>query len=434
MESDPLGHIVIVPLIAFFVALFVRAIFSFLETSITALRLFKLKELAKSTHDYQNLFISLEKNPQRVLITILIISSCADVTAAALGTYVMEKIGERLHLSEGLGFSLGIGFATIAIIIFGEIIPKNFARKRSDNLFKSTLWIINGAYYFLSPLVTALLGFTDYIGSLTGKKQLSSQDAAGWASSEHEIRFLIEYIHENGLMEAEKSIMLQNVFELGNTPVREIMIPEIDIVYADVDTSLEQALIIFAQHQFTRLPVYQGNPSNIIGLVHLKDVFLLISGQQQKSLSELVRPIIFVPESVKVNQLLKDFRQQHLHMAMVLNEHGSITGLITLEDVLEEIVGDIKDEHEIKHSKIVEVTPDSWLVDASIELDDLENFFGTTFKREIASTLSGFLLEQFQHVPKKGEVILYNHFCFQVDSASKKRIQKILITKEKTVD
>jgi putative hemolysin len=431
MESDPLGSIIIVPLIAFLVALSIRAIFSFIETSITALRLFKLKELAQSTQQYQNLFVALEKNPHRVLITSLIISSCADVTAAALGTYVMEKVCERLHFSEGIGFSLGIGFATIAIIIFGEIIPKNFAKRHSDHLFRSTLWIINMAYYALSPLVTLLLGFTDYIASFAGRKDDLSQDAAmSWASSEHEIRFLIEYIHAHGLMDAEKSVMLQNIFELGNTPVREIMIPETEIVYADVNSSLEHALAIFAKHQFTRLPVYQDNPANIIGLVHLKDIFLLLSQHEHKPLSELVRPIIFIPESVKVNQLLKDFRQQHLHMAIVLNEHGSVTGLITLEDVLEEIVGDIKDEHEAKHSKITEVSHDSWLVDASIELEDLEEFLGIIFNKESAVTLSGFLLEKFQHLPEKGEVILYNHFCFQIDDASKKRIQKVLVTKE----
>lgn len=431
MESDPLSQIIVVPLIAFFAALFIRAIFSFLETSVTALRLFKLKELAQSTQNYQNLFIALEKNPHRVLITTLIVSSCADVIAAALGTHVMEKIGERLHLSEGLGFSLGIGFATIAIIIFGEIIPKNFAQWRSDNLFKSTLWIINGAYYILRPVVTVLLVITDGISSFIGKKPTSSHDGSDWVSSEHEIQFLIGYIHERGLIEAEKSMMLQNIFELGNTPVREIMIPETQVVYLDVDTSLEEALMIFARHQFTRLPVYKGNLSNIIGLVHLKDIFLLISRQQQKALFELVRPIIFVPESVKVNQLLKDFRQQHLHMAIVLNEHGSVTGLITLEDVLEEIVGDIKDEHETKNTKIIEINSSSWMVDASIELDSLERFLGITFITETATTLSGFLLEQFQHVPKKGEVVLYSHFCFQIDDASNKRIQKVLITKEK---
>lgn len=431
MESDPLGSIILVPLVAFLAALSVRAVFSFLETSITALRLFKLKELARSTQQYQNLFAVLETNPHRVLIATLIISSCADVTAAALGTYVMEKVCENLHFPEGIGFSLGIGFATMAIIIFGEIIPKSIARKRSDHLFRSALWIVNGAYYVLSPIVTVLLGFTDYIASFSAKKQLSQDATSGWASSEHEIRFLIEYIHSHGLMDAEKSIMLQNIFELGNTPVREIMIPEIDIVYADVNTSLEHALTIFSKHQFTRLPVYQGTSTNIIGLVHLKDIFLLLSTQQNKPLLDLVRPIIFIPESVKVNQLLKDFRQQHLHMAIVLNEHGSVTGLITLEDVLEEIVGDIKDEHELKHSKITEVTHDSWLVDASIELQHLESFLQTIFHAESAATLSGFLLEKFQRLPQKGEIILYNHFCFQVENASKKRIQKVLVTREK---
>jgi CBS domain containing-hemolysin-like protein len=427
MEPDPLASIIAVPLIAFLAALSVRAVFSFLETSITALRLFKLKELAQSTKKYEALFDALENNPHKVLVTTLIISSCADVTAAALGTYVMEKIGERLQLSEGLGFSLGIGVATIAIIIFGEILPKNFAKGHSTRLFKSMLWIVNGAFYLLHPLVSLLLKFTGYIGYLLGNKE---EEGTAWASSEHEVKFLIEYIHAHGLMEKDKSLMLQNIFELGNTPVREIMIPETDIISLDVRASTEHALRVFSEHHFTRLPVYQEHSTNIIGLIHLKDIFAFMSQQKQKPLIELVRPIVFVPESVKINQLLKDFREQHLHMAIVLNEHGSTIGLITLEDVLEQIVGDIKDEHEIKDNKITEIQANTWLVDASIDLDVLESFLGITFKIDNAVTLGGFLTEQLQHLPKKGEIVLYQHHCFQIHNASNKRITEVIITKE----
>lgn len=427
MESEPLARIIFVPLLAFLAALFIRAIFAFLETSITSLRLFKLKELAETTKKYNALFHALEMNPHRVLITTLIISSSADVTAAALGTYVMEKIGERLQFSESLGFSLGIGIATIAIVIFGEIIPKNFAKTHSTRLLPSMLWIVNGAFYLLYPFASLLLRFTARINTLLGRDLQEHT----WESSEHEIKFLIEYIQQHGLMEKDKALMLKNIFDLGNTPVRDIMIPETNIISINIRASTEDALKLFSYHHFTRLPVYQETTTNIVGIIHLKDIFVMqFQGPSHKNLSQLVRPIIFIPESVKINQLLKDFREKQLHMAIVLNEHGSTVGLITLEDVLEQIVGDIRDEHESSDKKINELSNNTWLVDASIDLDALSSFLNISLTSESALTLGGFLTEQLQHLPKKGEIVLLQHHCFQIHHATTKRVNQVMITKE----
>jgi CBS domain containing-hemolysin-like protein len=432
MQPIPV-HSFYVPLALFFVALAARAMFSFLETSITALRLFKLKELAKTSGRYDSLFQSLEKNQPRVLITILLANSLADAAAASLAAVVTERIFTSLHLSSTIGISVGIIFSEFSTVIFGEIIPKNLAQGRSENLFHTMLWVMNIIFYALYPIVTVVMAFSDFVVSrFSGKDK---EKGSEWVSSEHEIRFLINYITQQGIIESEKKDMLENVFELGYTPVKEIMIPSTDIVSISVQSSIKEALEVFKKYQYTRLPVYEGQWDNIIGMVHQKDIFLLLTKGEEKELKDIVRSIIFIPESIKVNQLLREFRQQHMHIAIVLNEHGSMVGLITLEDVLEEIVGDISDEHEpTAIQKIVELKRGGWLIDASVPLEDLEETLKISFESEDSVTLGGFLTEQLQHLPKKGERVIYKGFNFQVHKASSKRVHQVLIFQEGTSD
>ena len=408
----------------FGIALLTRALFSFLETSITSLRLFKLKKLAATTKKYSHLFHTLETNPQRILITILIANSLTDVTTAVLATHIMETLFSYLHFSGGLGFSIGIFFASMAIVVFGEIIPKNWAKSHGEGLFISSLWLINLAYLTLYPLVTVLLRFSNLVLRVIGGNKEVEHD---WDTSESEIRFLISYIKQLGLMEREKSQMLENIFELGLTPVEEIMVPAMDIISVDVSSNLQDILKVFAKHNFTRLPVYRGNKDNIVGIVHLKDIFLLLSQNIDKPVKDLLRTILFVPESMKINQLLKEFREQHVHMAMVVNEHGSFIGLITLEDILEEIVGEIKDEHESTAEKIVSLKENNWLIEGSTALEEVEQLLNITFETESAHTLGGFIAEQLQHLPKNGERLVYKNYCFQVQKANLKRVLQVLI-------
>jgi CBS domain containing-hemolysin-like protein len=427
---DTLSTSLTLPIIFFFIALSLRALFSFLETSVTALRLFKLKELAKSYGRYETLFESLETNPHRVLITILICNSLADVTTAALATQIMETIFKRFNLSGGLGFSFGIAVATIAILIFGEIIPKNLAKGRSERLFKSTLWLVNIIFYLFYPLVTFLNRFTSFVvAKFGGTKEIEA--ASEWISSEREIQFLIDYIYGKGLIEEEKNEMLQNIFELGRTPVKEIMVPATDIVMVNSDATIKDTLKIFANHPFTRLPVYEEKTDNILGMVHLKDIFMLLSKNEEKSLQELMRPIMFIPESIKVSQMLREFKNKHMHIAVVINEHGSITGLITLEDVLEQIVGELRDELEASKEHIIELKQGGWLVDASTPLEDVTDLLHISFETEGSVTLGGFITEQLQHLPKKGERLLYKNYYFQVQKASNKRVLQVLVFEEK---
>ncbi len=411
-------------LIIFGISLIACAIFSFLETSITSMRLFKLKEIGRTRPRYKKLLYTLENNPDRLLITILIATNLADVTAAMISSQIMETIALWLNIAGSVAFSLGIGITTAAILVFGQIIPKNIAKTHGDRFFGSTLWLTNLVFYLLSPFVNLLVKLSNFFVRLVGGRALEPGESI---TSEKEIQFLIDYINEKGLMEREKTTMLKSIFELGTTPVKEIMIPETEVMAISVHTELKDALQQFAKYPFSRLPVYEGEFDNIIGMLHQKDLFLMLLRNEGRPLRDIVRPIMFIPETIKVNQLLREFREQRMHIAMVINEYGSITGLVTLEDVLEEIVGDISDEYESVTPKIIPLKTGSWLVDASINLEDLGSLLPITFETEEALTLGGFLTEQMQHLPKKGEQITYKGYNFKIQKASPKRVFQVLI-------
>jgi putative hemolysin len=416
-------------ILLFLISLLGCALFSFLETSIAALRLFKLKEMSQATRRYRLLFQTLEANPNRILISILIAYNLASVTAAALGSGLTERLSRYLNLSESLGFAIGIFLTTMTILI-ADLIPKSIATRNGDKLFSSTLWMTNITYYLFYPFVTFLSRFTDSATQIiSGAQDLENRE---WATSEKEIQFLIDYINEKGLMERHKTAMLKSIFELGTTAIREIMVPETSMIAIDINSTQRETIDLFSKYQYTRMPVYEGNPDNIIGMVLQKDFFILFAKNEDRALREIVRPIIFMPESTKVLRALKEFREQRMHIAMVINEFGGITGLVTLEDVIEEIVGEISDEYEAVTEKMVPLKNGGWLIDATIELEELSELLGIEFESEDAISLGGFLIEQFQHIPQKGEKLVYKNYVFQIQQAGIKRIFQVLVCTENT--
>jgi putative hemolysin len=255
-------------------------------------------------------------------------------------------------------------------------------------------------------------------------------ESGGQDVSEKEIEFLIDYSDQKGLMETEKTEMLQNIFDLGQTQVNKIMVPRADIVLLNASKSLEDAVKMFSEQRYSRLPLYEGKEENIIGFLHQKDAFELMHRGQRKPLKDLVRPILFVPETKKCNQLLSEYLKKRMHMAVIIDEFGSVEGLVTLEDLIEEIVGEIRDEHEKIRSQIVPLEQGGWLIDAGVSLDKIEDALEIPFVTQGAVTLAGFLSEQLQHLPKKGERLFYKGYCFQIQQASPRRVFQVLVFKK----
>lgn len=406
----------------FLFSLTICALFSFLETSITAIRLFKIKELEKLAPKYKAFLLMLEKKPQYVLITILIATNMTCITTAILLQNIIEKLFADLHLPQGISFTIGIALGTIVVSLIGEIIPKSVAQAKCG-MIASWLWLANTIYRVLSPITSPLVKIAEYFAQSRADEE--------HVVSEKELQFLINYVEQKGIMDTEKVTMLQNIFRMGTTHVKEILIPNGNIISVDINSSIETILTLFENYRYSRFPVFENNPENIIGIIYQKDLFLNLQLNKQKFiLRDLIKPIIFVPDSLKVSELLKEFKAKSIHMAMVLDEYGSTIGLVTLEDTLEEIVGDITDEHDPNaHSnKITIITPyKEWLIDATIDLDRVEDLLQINFKVETAVTLGGFLTEQSQRLPKKGDRIYYKKYCFTIEKATHKRVIRVYV-------
>lgn len=412
-------------LIFFLIALLFCALFSFIETSVTALRLFQLKELTKGSPQYSSLFHLFEHSPNRILISILTAANFANVLAAVFSSKVMESLTASLHIPSKFGFIAGI-FFTSTTILLTDLIPKNIATIHGSTLFRSTLWVTNIVYKILSPFVTVLSKIADVATRLiAGSSTKSTIDSV---AAEKEIQFMLGYINEKNLMERNKTAMLKSIFELGTTPIKEVMVPETSVISINVQSTQKETLDLFSKYQFTRLPVYEERLDNIIGLLHQKDFFQLLSKNEDRPLREIVRPIMFVPESSKVLTVLHEFREQRMHMAMVLNEFGSITGLVTLEDVIEEIVGEISDEYESIPEKVISLKSGGFLVDASIDLEELESLLSIEFETEHAVSLAGFIIERMERMPKNGDELTYKEHTFKIQQTTPKRILQVLIT------
>lgn len=401
--------------ILFFVSLFAAALFAFLETAFTSMRLFNIKQLSHKTNRFKRMFDVWEQNPRRILITILIAASFADVLASVLITDIFQSwLGDT-----GAALAMGVFIATVLMLIIGEIIPKSLASSHYESLLGSTLWLINFMFIIFTPISLALSRATTFF--------TKKDDSSGGVVTEKEIEFLIGYGDEKGVIESEKSEMLQNIFSLGQILAKEVMVPISDIVSVSINETIEKTMNLFTKHRFTRFPVYDGKEDNYVGIIHQKDIFDLLYRGEKKPLRELVIPVAFEPETKKINQLLSEFLKKRIHMAMIVNEYGEVIGLATLEDVIEEIVGEIVDEHETIHKEIVSLESGGWMVDASIDLEKVENLLNTKFEVADSITLGGFLAEKLQHLPKKGERLFYKGYCFQIQRTTSRRVQQVLI-------
>lgn len=407
------------------------ALLAYIETSITAIRLFKIKELQRTTSKYKAFFAMLESKPQYVLMAVLVATNMLCIMTAVLLQNIIEGVFADFELPQGLGFTVGIALGGIVVSLVGEIIPKSIAQAKANPL-EPLLWLANIIFYVVSPITSPLLLISRYFSQTDSDKSESRDQII----SEQEIRFLINYIEKNGLMEQDKTSMLQNIFRMENTHVKEILIPNSDIVSVDINNDIAVLLALFKNYKYSRFPVFEGNPENIIGILYQKDLFLQLQlNDNVCNLRDLIKPIMFVPDSLKVSELLKEFKKQRIHMAMVIDEYGSTIGLVTLEDTLEEIVGDITDEHDpnAQLRKITVITADQeWSVDASIDLDRLEDVLNINFSVETAVTLGGFLTEHSQRLLKVDENFFYKGFCFTIELANEKRVMQVRIKRTET--
>jgi putative hemolysin len=374
----------------FVICLAVSAFFSSSEVALIAINRVKVRTLINEGRKGAEALAQLKEHPDHILITILIGNNIANIGAAALAT----AIGIALFGDPGTWLAIGVVF--LVLIILGEIGPRLYASRANENFALSVAPIILLFSKVLSPVIWVV----DRVSPSHRSKGLSVP-----VVTEEEIKEWIDVGQEGGSIEEEEKEMLYSVLEFGDTTAREIMTPRIDVAMMEDTNTVDSALKLFNDTGFSRIPVYHDSVDNIIGVLNVKDVFsVLLSGKKKTSINEIMYDPYFMPETKKIDDLLKELQVRKVQMAIVLDEYSSFAGIVTVEDILEELVGDILDEFDQEEPDIQKVGDGVYIVDAQVWVEDLDDELDINLPvHESYETIGGLLIDRLGHIPHPGE-------------------------------
>jgi gliding motility-associated protein GldE len=405
----------------FFILLSFSALFSASETAFTALNKARVRKLKDAKVKGSALVEKLIEDPQRLLSTLLLGNSLVNVLIASLAT----KLATDYFGNAGIGIATGT--ATFFIIIFGEITPKNYAVRHAERVALFAAPLIAGLSYILYPLARILVILSNGILKIFGLEIIKGQPFL----TPEEIKAIVAIGEEEGVLEEEERKMIHSILEFGDTIVKEIMVPRTEIVALPETATIKDALEVALKEGYSRIPVYSGNVDNIVGILYIKDLIAFLKrGKLDLKIKEIMRQPFFVPETKRVDDLLREFQKNKTHMAIVLDEYGGTAGLVTLEDVLEEIVGEIFDEYDFKEeARLEQVAENEWIADGKLDIDAIEEYFGIEITEEETETLGGFVSSLLGHVPSVGEKCVFDGLELEVISVANRRVDKVKIRK-----
>jgi len=394
---------------------FLSAFFSGSETALMAIDRLRVKYLVqKKRRGAEKLEEVLEK-PDRVLSAILVGNNVVNIAISVLATGLFVH-----YFGVAQGEWMTILVLTPMLLLFAEVTPKAFAAQYPERLSFLVLRPIRFFITLLAPLVWLITGFTRLMTRL-----IAPREEPRPIISEDEIRALISVGEQTGVVAKDKRRMLHGVFELSQTRVRDLMVPRTEVVGIEVNSGFEEVLHLVQEAHHSRFPVYQENLDNVVGIIHSKDVLCYVGRSSEFSLRDIARPPYFVPESKRVETLLQAFRKKHIHLAVVVDEYGGVEGIVTLEDIFEEIVGDIQDEYDTDEVLVKELGPGHFWVDGSISLRTINRKYGLQLSEEHATTLAGFLLRLMGTIPKEGDSCQWEGTVFTVRRVVDRRVEEV---------
>ena len=410
-SSDAIQFLILIILIC------LSAFFSSAETSMTTVNKIRIQALADQGDKRALTLLNVIEDSGKLLSTILIGNNIVNISASSLATTL------TMRLFGSAAVSISTGIITLLVLIFGEITPKTLATVHAEKMALSYAKVIRILMFILTPIIFIINKLAQ--GVLTLMR--IDANAKGNTITEHELRTLVNVGHEEGVIESEERQMIYNVFDFGDSQAEDVMIPRIDVTFADVNSSYEDLVGLFRDEKHTRFPVFEDTTDNIIGIVNVKD--LLLTSKEDFSVWKILREAYFTYEYKRTSELLMEMKENSVTFAVVLDEYGATSGIVTLEDLIEEIVGDIHDEYDSEEEELREIIPNrEYIALGSARLDDLDETLHLNIVSDDYDSIGGYIIEQLDRFPAAGESVTTDGGVkLVVDKAERNRIETVHI-------
>ena len=391
------------------------AFFSSSETAMMAVNKIRVRNLADAGLSSAQTLMKVLDNQPKMLSAILIGNNIVNISASSLATILVTRAFGDMYVG------VGTGILTLLVLIFGEITPKTSATLYSETMalrFAKPIYMI---MQVLTPVIFIVDKLSQGVLRLLHVDPNKKQDAI----TEDELRTIVEVSHEEGVIESDEKKMIYNVFDFGDSVAKDIMVPRIDMTFIDVDATFSEVIEVFREVKYTRYPVYEETTDNVIGIINIKDL-LLTENQKKFCIRDYLREPLYTYEFKKTAELMVELRKTQNNIAIVLDEYGATAGLITLEDMLEEIVGEIRDEYDEDEEDLIRrIGPREYVMEAAMKLDDLNDQLGLDLESEDYDSIGGFIIGLLDHLPEEGEEVTHKTLRFVVDKVDRNRIDKI---------
>lgn len=410
MDNHTIWHIVIL-----IILLGLSGFFSSAETAFTSSNHIKLRTLASKGNKNAVLVLKIMKKPEKMLSAVLIGNNIVNLSASALLTAITIK----LFGNASIGAATGI--LTFLVLIFGEIAPKSFATKNAEVLVLIYAAPVYGLIFVLTPVIAAVNIAASAVLKAFGIDVKKNNEAM----TEDELRTIVNVSHEEGVIENEERNIINNVFDFAGVLAKDVMVQRIDMVFIDINAGYDEIIEIYRQERYTRLPVYEGSTDNVVGIINIKDL-LLYDKSGNFYIKDYMRKPLFTYEYKKLSELLLQMKKSYSNLAVVLDEYGITAGMVTMEDILEEIVGEIRDEYDTdEEDSFKKLGEGIYMLDGFVKLDEINERLGTNLCLDDYESIGGFVMGQLEHIPKVREGIKVGDVSLTVEKMDKARVDKV---------
>ncbi|WP_330577895.1 HlyC/CorC family transporter [Alkaliphilus pronyensis] len=406
-------------ILVLFLLLILSGFFSASETALMSISKIRVRHMLDEKVKGADMISKLLEKPGKLLSTILVGNNAVNIGASALATSL------AIDLFPNNGVAIATVAMTILVLIFAEITPKSYAAKKAEAVSLKVVGPMNLVIVALKPIVSILTYVTNGIASLLGLKIDKDRPFI----TEDELKTLVNVSHEEGVLEVDEKQMIHNVFEFGDMSIRDVMIQRTDIVAININASFQEIIEIFKQQQFSRYPVYEESIDNITGMLYVKDLFFVENNNVEFTITNYIRKPIYTFEFKKISDVFKEMKKNRIHISVVLDEYGGTAGIVTMEDMIEEIVGEIQDEYDENEVEINALNDNEYLLDGATRINDINELLNINIETEEFDSIGGFIIGELGRLPKTGEAIKVKDISFKVETVEKNRVKNIRVHK-----